>query len=55
MFDDNGINIPFPQIVLNQREKEEKTQLKETSRKEAQKFVDEQKALTKNIEDEEVK
>ena len=53
MFDDNNINIPFPQIVLNSREKEAKSVLTEKEKNEANKFVAEQRNLTKGIKDEE--
>ena len=53
MFDDNNINIPFPQIVLNNREKEEKSVLTEKQKENANKFMEEQRKLTKGINDEE--
>ena len=49
IFDKNNINIPFPQIVLNQP-----TEFKDATKaqkKEAQKFVEEQKELSKNLAD----
>ncbi len=52
IFDKNNINIPFPQIVLNQP-----TEFKDATKaqkKEAQKFVEEQKELSKNLADGEV-
>ncbi len=52
IFDKNNINIPFPQIVLNQP-----TEFKDATKaqkKEAKQFVEEQKELSKNLADGEV-
>ena len=49
IFDKNNINIPFPQIVLNQP-----TEFKDATKaqkKEAKQFVEEQKELSKNLAD----
>ena len=49
LFDKNNINIPFPQIVLNQP-----TEFKDATKKEqkaAQEFVEEQKELSKGVAD----
>ena len=52
LFDKNNINIPFPQIVLNQPTKfEDVTSKQKTSAKE---FVKEQKQLSKGIADSDV-
>lgn len=53
MFDDNNINIPFPQIVLNNREKGEKVTVTKEEKAQAEKFMEEQRQLTKGIKDEE--
>ncbi len=52
LFDKNGINIPFPQIVLNQP-----TEFKDATKqqqKEAEAFVQEQKELSKGMADSDV-
>ena len=52
LFDRNNINIPFPQIVLNQPTKfEDATNKQKSSAKE---FVKEQKKLSKGIADEDI-
>lgn len=50
MFDENNINVPFPQIVVNQPTVFSKPATKKTV-KVAQEFVEEQKELSKNIEE----
>ena len=52
LFDKNNINIPFPQIVLNQPTKFEDVTNKQKSS--AKEFVEEQKQLSKGIADSEV-
>ena len=53
LFDKNNINIPFPQIVLNQSVTfEDATKFQQ---KQAEKFVEEQKQLSKGIADNENK
>ena len=51
LFDKNNINIPFPQIVLNQPVKFEDAT--KHQQKQAEKFVEEQKELSKGIADNE--
>ena len=52
LFDKNNINIPFPQIVLNQPTTFEDATKKQ--QKEAQSFVQEQKELSKGIADSDI-
>lgn len=52
MFDENNINIPFPQIVLNQPSSFEKKATKKMESG-AREFVEEQKEASKGIEDKE--
>ncbi|MBO4381073.1 MAG: mechanosensitive ion channel family protein [Clostridia bacterium] len=49
LFDKNNINIPFPQIVVNQPTKFEDATKRQ--QKQAEKFVEEQKELSKDIAD----
>lgn len=49
IFDKNGINIPFPQVVVNQPNDFKK--VSEATRERANDFVDEQKELSKNIDE----
>ena len=49
LFDKNNINIPFPQIVVNQPTKFEDATRKQ--QKQAEQFVEEQKELSKDIAD----
>ncbi len=51
MFDANGINIPFPQIVLNQPAVFEDAKITKKMERGAREFVEEQKELSKNIEE----
>lgn len=50
LFDKNNINIPFPQIVLNQAEKHDAKVSAKVSM-DAHEFVDEQRELSKGIEE----
>ena len=52
LFDKNNINIPFPQIVLNQPTQFEDATKKQ--QKDAQAFVEEQKELSKGIADSDI-
>ena len=47
LFDKYGINIPFPQVVVNQPMTFEKSSKKEVEK--AGKFVEEQKEISKNL------
>lgn len=47
LFDKHGINIPFPQVVVNQPATFEKSSKKEAEK--AGKFVEEQKEISKNL------
>lgn len=51
MFDKNKVNIPFPQVVLNQPSESSSVATSKT-KKAAAAFVEEQKDLSKGIEDE---
>lgn len=53
IFDRNNVNIPFPQVVVNQPIKFEK--VSEATRREADKFVDEQKNISKGVDEQSVK
>ena len=48
LFDKYNINIPFPQVVVNQPTKFEK--VNKTQSTKAEKFVEEQKAMSKNLD-----
>ena len=52
LFDKNNINIPFPQVVVNQPVDFEDATKRQ--KREAEKFVDEQKELSKGIADSDV-
>ncbi|MBO5363125.1 MAG: mechanosensitive ion channel family protein [Clostridia bacterium] len=52
LFDENGINIPFPQVVVNYA-KENTNVITDKQKKAAQKFVEEQKEVSSGIELEE--
>lgn len=52
LFDKNNINIPFPQVVVNQPTNHEKST--NTDKSDAKSFVEEQKKLSKGIADGEV-
>ena len=51
MFDDNGINIPFPQLTLHVAKEEEKDDVSKKEIKKAEAFKDEQKELSKGMEE----
>lgn len=53
IFDRNNVNIPFPQVVVNQPIKFEK--VSEATRREADEFVDEQKNISKGVDEQSVK
>lgn len=53
LFDENGINIPFQQVVLNQPS-EFKTETTKTNKKTAKEFLEEQKILSSDLESEEL-
>lgn len=50
LFDENDINIPFPQIVLNQPIKLDTTS-KQTVKRAAERFVKEQQEISKDVEE----
>ena len=49
VFDKNNINIPFPQVVLNQPV--DFKSVSNQTREKANRFVDEQKELSKNLDE----
>ncbi|MCQ2079580.1 MAG: mechanosensitive ion channel family protein [archaeon] len=51
MFDENGISIPFPQVVVNQPVNFEDVDNKKKVAHEAARFADEQSELAKDMED----
>ena len=51
MFDENGINIPFPQVTVSQLEPTEAKTNRASEKKEARSFVAEQAELSKNLEE----
>lgn len=52
IFDKNGINIPFAQIVVNQPSAKTQSSKKQEAER-ARSFIEEQKSLSKNIEEDE--
>ena len=50
VFDDNGVNIPFPQVTVSYLEEEDK-KVSNKVKSEAQEFVEEQKEVSKDIDD----
>ena len=50
VFDDNGVNIPFPQITVSYDEGSDKTDISKKVKNEAEEFVEEQKDLSKDID-----
>ena len=53
LFDDNKIGIPFPQITVSYDEGADKTTVSKKVQKEAERFVEEQKDLSRNLDDKE--
>lgn len=53
IFDKNNVNIPFPQVVVNKPITFEK--VSEATRREADKFVDEQKDISKDVDEQSAK
>lgn len=51
VFDDNNVNIPFPQITVSYDQGNEDTKISAKDRKAAEAFVEEQKDLSKDIDD----
>ena len=49
MFDNNGIGIPFPQVVIHKGEDDEPQKVSAKTAKKAQEFTEEQKELSKDI------
>ena len=50
MFDDNDIGIPFPQMTLSYEKDNEAAKLSRQEKREAEKFVEEQKELSKDVD-----
>ena len=53
MFDNNGIGIPFPQITVSYDEGSDSSKVTTATKKQAEAFVEEQKDLSKDIDDRE--
>ena len=53
MFDNNGIGIPFPQITVSYDEGNDSSKVTNATKKQAEAFVEEQKDLSKDIDDRE--
>lgn len=51
LFDEYGINIPFPQIVINEPVKFDKESMSAYQEWAAQRFVQKQKELSKDVEE----
>ena len=51
VFDDNNVNIPFPQVTVSYDQGSDTTKLSKKDRKVAEAFVEEQKDLSKDIDD----
>jgi small conductance mechanosensitive channel len=51
VFDDNNVNIPFPQITVSYNEGSNNSKVSNKVKNEAEEFVEEQKGLSKDIED----
>ena len=49
LFDDNGVEIPFNQIVVHEAQEEDQSSLSKKEQRKAEKFVDEQQELSKDI------
>lgn len=50
-FDDNNVNIPFPQVTVSYDEGSDNNKVSKAVQSKAQEFVEEQKELSKDIED----
>ena len=50
LFDDNDIGIPFPQMTLSYEKDNEEAKLSRQEKREAEKFVKEQKELSKDVD-----
>ena len=51
LFDDNGIGIPFPQVTVSYDQGSDNNKVTKTTRREAERFVEDQKVVSKEIED----
>ena len=51
VFDDNNVNIPFPQITVSYDEGSDNNKVSKVVQNKAEEFVEEQKVLSKDIED----
>lgn len=51
VFDDNNVNIPFPQITVSYDEGSDNNKVSKAVQSKAEEFVEEQKELSKDIED----
>lgn len=51
VFDDNNVNIPFPQVTISKLEESDNSKVKKSVQHKAEEFVEEQKELSKNIDD----
>ena len=51
VFDDNNVNIPFPQVTVSYDEGSDNNKVSKTVQSKANEFVEEQKELSKDIED----
>ena len=51
IFDDNNINIPFPQVTVSYDDGGDNNKVSKKVQKEAEQFVEEQKDLSKDIDD----
>jgi len=51
VFDDNNVNIPFPQVTVSYDEGSDNQKVTKATQHKAEEFVEEQKELSKNIDD----
>ena len=51
VFDDNNVNIPFPQVTVSYDDSGDNSKVSKTVSKKAEEFVEEQKVLSKDIDD----
>ena len=51
VFDDNNVNIPFPQVTVSYDEGSDNTKVSKAVQHKAEEFVEEQKELSKDIDD----